>query len=141
MIDRECIFCEPDNFEVRQILIGKHVYSIVSNPAFRSGHCLVIPRRHIEQVGDLDPSEATELMGEVGRLAKELATDFGSAVLQKSQPRINDGPIKHSHLHFHVIPRIAADDEDNLFGVPRTFAEMHTISQDEINNTLETTRP
>lgn len=105
-----CDFCEPtDEMRRRIIREGKRVYSMISNPSFREGQTLVIPKRHIVELAELQPEEILEIVKELSRLAGLLDAGFGYEILQKHQPSKPDDNIKRSHLHMHVIPRLQSD--------------------------------
>ena len=135
-----CNFCDVDRFSERMIWMGRAAYSIVSNPSFRKGQCLVIPRCHVEKIDKLAAEDLAELMLEVGRLAGRLDQGHGMAVFQKNHPTMPDGRVKQSHLHIHVVPRLESDNEDNLFGTPRDYSEFREIDQVEIDEVLETVK-
>jgi histidine triad (HIT) family protein len=111
-----CAFCDPEELDWRTIRKDAYMRSIVSNPRFRRGQSLVIPNRHIFEVGELEDAEAASIMKELGRLGMLLDQGFGSGVMQKYQPLQAENGIKVSHLHFHVFPRVL--EEVGLFPVP-----------------------
>lgn len=111
-----CDFCDPDELDWRTIRQDEHMRSIVSNPNFREGQSLVIPNRHIFRVDELEDSESTSIIRELGRLGVLLDHGYGSGIMQKYQPLQAENGIIVSHLHFHIFPRF--EDEVGLFPVP-----------------------
>lgn len=106
----ECVFCKPtDKMRRRVVREGELAYSMVSNPSFREGQTLVIPKRHIVELAELTDQETLEIKRELGRLARLLDSGLGYEILQKYQPEKPDSDIKQSHLHIHVVPRLAGD--------------------------------
>ncbi len=136
-----CAFCDHQSLEERTIANGRHILSIVSRPRFRPGHSLVIPRRHIETLAELNEQESLEMMKEIGRLSLLLDRGFGSGVMQKYQPRQLENGIKVNHLHVHVFPRYS--EEDVLFPVPvpNSFEGFHQPTAEEIAHTQASLRP
>lgn len=132
-----CAFCDPVDMDWRTIKKGKSSRSFVSNPSFRRGQCLVIPNRHVTRLEELNESEASEIIVELGRLAGLLDEGFGSGVMQKFQPTQAENGIKVNHLHFHVFPRI--EDEQGLFPVPdpNSFDGFADTGRSEIINLAE----
>ena len=135
-----CPFCETDVFAGRIIRESELMVSIVSRPWFREGHSLVIPRRHIVQVGELAIEEAGEVMVELGRLSFALDQGYGTGIAQKYQPLQPQNGIKVNHLHFHVFPRIA--QESGLFPVPEPndFSAFTKPDDNEMMATLQALR-
>lgn len=130
--EKLCAFCDPNETAWRTIHAGKLFISFVSNPRFREGQCLVVPRRHIVSVGELTPEEGAALMAELGRLSLLLDRGFGTGIMQKYQPQQAENGIKVSHLHCHVFPRF--EHESGLFPVPEpnNFDGFETAPREEI---------
>lgn len=112
----QCVFCHPEVIKSQIIKIGEHSVSLVPKHSFRTNHVMVIPRRHVLEVGELSAEEAAEILLESGRLAKHIDAGYGSGVMQKYQPTQAENGIKMNHIHFHIFPRIA--NEQVLFPVP-----------------------
>jgi len=126
-----CPFCDTQNLASRLIRANQWCISLVSSPWFRPHHCLVIPRRHITRVAELEGSEAQAIMIELGHLAQQLDVGFGSGIMQKYQPLQAENGIKVHHLHFHVFPRHG--QESGLFPtpMPNSFAGFATPTDTE----------
>ena len=87
------------------------------------GHCLIIPKRHIESFFDLMPSEQDSLFKMANR-AKNRLEEYRC---KNSQPKpagynigINDGQAAGQtvpHVHLHLIPRYVGDSSDPRGGV------------------------
>jgi len=104
--DPTCIFCRIASGEVPTTFVAESPNAV----AFRDlepqapTHVLVIPRRHINALGDLSPKEA-ELAGELLLLARTVADQEG---IMAGGYRVltNDGADAGQtvrHLHFHVL--------------------------------------
>ena len=107
-----CIFCE--------IVAGRSpshiVYQDATAVAFLDlfpltrGHLLVVPRRHVDRLTELPPSDYAGYLGalsNVCRRIERLSTHYNVG--------LNQGALAGQivfHLHFHVIPRY---DEGNPF--------------------------
>lgn len=102
----ECIFCKIVNgelpskkvFETDNVLVFHDI-----QPAAKV-HVLVIPKKHIASLNDVDEGEAT-LMAEVILAAKQAAEQLGIA--ESGYRVINNcgsdgGQVVH-HIHFHVL--------------------------------------
>lgn len=113
----DCAFCNPEELDWRTVRHSEFSRSFVSNPRFRSGQVLVIPNRHITEVGELTLEEGGDILLELGRLAAKLDGGFGSGIMQKFQPLQSENGIKMNHLHLHVFPRLE-NERGQLFPVP-----------------------
>lgn len=79
-----------------------------------AGHALVIPKRHVARLDELERDEYLELWSLVDRVRRSLAHADGFNV------GVNDGESAGqtvSHVHVHVIPRRAGDAEDPRGGI------------------------
>lgn len=114
-----CIFCE--------IAAGRAPASVVvrtpelcafldARPLFK-GHVLVVPTRHVVELGDLDEAALAPLFAEVKRLSRAVVTGLGA---QGSFVALNN-VVSQSvpHLHVHVVPRTKGDGLRGFFW-PRT---------------------
>jgi histidine triad (HIT) family protein len=69
------------------------------------GHVLVIPRRHVPTLFDLDEAVGTAIMKTTVRVAKAIRATFAPEGLSLWQ---SNGPAAFqeiAHLHLHLIPR------------------------------------
>lgn len=97
---------------------------IFSNPRLMPGHLLVIPKRHVEKLSELNKDELDDLLKTTIKYQEKVIKDLapGCDIRQNYRPFIKDGDLKVSHLHFHVQPRWP-DTEDELF----TKCQIHEI--------------
>ena len=87
------------------------------------GHALIIPRRHVASLFELDIDEQREMI--------ELLAHARSRLLEERQPNafnigINDGVAAGQtvmHLHIHLIPRYLGDRLDPRGGVRWIFPD------------------
>jgi histidine triad (HIT) family protein len=102
----ECIFCRIVAGEVPARVVRQDEQTLAFrdiNPQAPT-HVLVIPKRHIRAVNDLEPADA-ELVGRLFLAAKEVAQQEGIA---SSGYRLvmNNGPDAGQsvdHIHLHVL--------------------------------------
>jgi diadenosine tetraphosphate (Ap4A) HIT family hydrolase len=114
--DDGCPFCDPELSE----LDGGPLLRVVEDmfPVVRS-HLLVIPRTHVTDPAELLPGHWSELGELVARLRRRLATGTGSADLNLAMNVGVAAGQTIEHLHWHVLPRRAGDDEDPRGGIRR----------------------
>ena len=75
-------------------------------------HMLVVPVMHIAQIYDIEEVVAGALMTTVARIAKALKKACAADGVSVRQNNETHGGQDVFHVHFHVIPRFAADGFD-----------------------------
>ena len=76
------------------------------------GHMLVVPVSHVAQIYDIEGVLAGALMTTVARVAKALKKTCAADGVSVRQNNETHGGQDVFHVHFHVIPRFAADGFD-----------------------------
>jgi histidine triad (HIT) family protein len=136
-MEKNCAFCEIIGGKKQRELISetKNTLTILSNPSQIKGHCLVIPKRHVEKLSQLGRVERDELIKEVVKMQELLLTKAsGCDIKQNYRPFIPDSHIKVSHLHFHVQPR---EFEDEMYKRVQIFEKdiFRDLPLDELKET------
>lgn len=109
-----CIFCtriNQDNDQENLILLrGKNNFVIMNKYPYNNGHLMVVPNRHTSEFDSLSDPEKLEMMNLVSKsmnvLKKTVNPDgfnVGMNIGKIAGAGIDD------HLHFHIVPRWAAD--------------------------------
>lgn len=99
----DCPFCSMLSQDI--LAITEYAIAVASPLGLRTGHLIVAPREHVESFGELEVDAIDDLMRLLARalVAAERALPAERYYLL----RIGD---KSSHLHFHLIPKIAGDE-------------------------------
>ena len=132
--DPTCIFCAacaaPDR-EPLVVHVTEWAFVILNKFPYNSGHLMVVPRRHVSRLADLDASE----LGEVMRLcqlservlAREYAPHGFNMGLNLGRPA---GAGIDGHLHVHLVPRWTGDTNFiSVVGEVRVLPEeLHTTA-------------
>jgi len=111
MKDRECIFCAIVESRAPAHVVfedGETLAFMDINPA-NPGHTLVIPKRHVRNVYELDDEAAAAVMKATVRVARAVRAAFqpdGLNLLQSNGPA---GGQVIFHFHMHIIPRWYGD--------------------------------
>jgi histidine triad (HIT) family protein len=111
MSDRGCIFCAivegraPAEvvFEDEETLAFMDIHP--ANP----GHTLIIPKRHVRDIYDLDAETAAAVMGTTVRVAKAIKSALqpdGMNLVQSNERAASQDVF---HFHMHIIPRWYGD--------------------------------
>jgi histidine triad (HIT) family protein len=115
----DCLFCAivAGDRPAHHVLDGEHVVGFLdSRPVFK-GHVLLVPRRHVETLGDLPEELVAPLFTTVQRVSRAVVAAYdahgsfvaANNVVSQSVP----------HLHVHVVPRRRKDGLRGFFW-PRT---------------------
>lgn len=103
-MSEKCLFCRIVNGDIPADIVAESDDAIVFRDITPKApsHLLVIPRRHIDSLDDADDGDE---LGELLRLAAEVARDEG---LADSGYRVvintnDDGGQTVRHLHLHVL--------------------------------------
>lgn len=109
--DEDCVFCE--------IVAGRVPASVVFQDAltmafvdlrqFHPGHTLVIPRRHLRDVRELDEPIGAALMATISRVTRAVGAVFPNEGLSLWHS-IGEAAFQEvPHLHIHIHPRLKKD--------------------------------
>ena len=112
-LDR-CIFCEPE----REILAqNARAIAVFDSFPVSPGHALVLPRRHVATIWELDPDEYSDCFNLVRELHSDIETRFSPDGFNLG---VNCGEAAGQsvwHAHIHVIPRYKGDVPNPRGGV------------------------
>ncbi len=104
-----CIFCAIVRGELPAAVVheDEHTVAFLDHRPLLHGHCLVVPRRHVETLPELPAELLGPLFGAVQRLSRAVEEGLaahGSFVAVNT--RISQSV---PHLHVHVVPRWKGD--------------------------------
>ncbi|MEN9622168.1 MAG: hypothetical protein RLZZ67_602 [Candidatus Parcubacteria bacterium] len=122
----ECPFCLP---ATRALLENEHAYLTYAKAPYHNDHLLVIPKRHVMRILDLEIKEQAAIDALIREALKALDTlgDQRYSVLARDGKA--DGFNKSvDHLHFHVVPEVRLGDLDH-FGHEREILTDEEIVQ------------
>ena len=123
MTKSDCVFCRIIQGELESATI----YEDESTLAFldlrqsNEGHVLVVPKRHFEQIYDLDEESASALAISVCKVAQTVRRVYAPEGLSIWQ---SNGPAAFQevpHVHWHVFPRYT--DDGHIVVYPRDIAD------------------
>lgn len=94
----------------RVVTRGPSAFALLNLYPYNSGHCMIVPNRHVAALGDLGEAEYAELFGMVRRVVEGLrrvsSPDGFNIGLNLGRPA---GAGIEDHLHVHVVPRWGGD--------------------------------
>jgi len=105
-MEHDCLFCKIAQGEIPADIIYEDDRVIAFDDIHPKApvHKLIIPRKHIATVNDLDPKD-NELIGHMTQIAKKLAKDFkvdqsGYRILMNCNKNAGQEVF---HLHMHLL--------------------------------------
>jgi len=108
-----CVFCEAlaqgDDVATHVVHRGVSCFVILNAFPYNAGHAMVLPNRHVEDLGDLTDEESLETMRITQRLCRAFREAMNAEGLNigVNLGRSAGGSI--DHLHWHVVPRWRGD--------------------------------
>lgn len=124
---KACVFCEiiKENY----VLENDFFYAIFDKYPVTEGHLLVIPKRHVETLFELNESERAELLDFVEQGKKKLDQQFSPVGFNFGVNQGESAGQTIPHLHLHIIPRYKGDMEDPEGGVRGVIPEKQKYRQ------------
>jgi ATP adenylyltransferase len=125
-----CIFCalHRDDDDCKALIVHRAEYNFIILNAYpyTSGHSMIVPYDHIDQLHNLPPAAAAEMMELVQRLETVLyevyqpdGVNLGMNVGKAA------GAGVAGHIHMHVLPRWIADSNFmTVIGEARVLPEL-----------------
>ncbi len=81
------------------------VFAFLDINPLAEGHTLVIPKRAVERLEDLNEDEAAELGRQLPIVARKVMTAVGAPAYNVLQNNGSPAGQEVPHVHFHIIPR------------------------------------
>jgi histidine triad (HIT) family protein len=119
MSETRCIFCRVVAGEIPAEVVhaSEGAVAFLDVQPLADGHVLVVPRRHVSRVQDLDAEDAAAVFRAVAALSGPVARATRAEGLTIG---VNDGPITGQtvpHVHVHVVPRHRDDGATSIHGM------------------------
>ena len=111
----ECRFCDIEQKEAQRVLeVLEYVTVLFSNPRLMPGHLLVIPKRHVLHLSELNEQERKELFDTTIAYQEKILKNVASGcdIKQHNRPFLPESDLKVDHAHIHLQPR---EFEDELY--------------------------
>ena len=106
----DCIFCKIIENEIPSYKLyeDENVLAFLDITQGTKGHTLVVPKKHMKNIYDLDSETAEKIFSVIPKMANALKTAFNPIGLNI----INNNDQPHQsvfHFHIHLIPRYEND--------------------------------
>ena len=136
MADENCIFCKIIAGEIPSTAVyeDEDFRAILDvNPAAR-GHVIILPKKHAENIFELEEAEAAKVFPIAKKIATALMKTYhcdGVNILQNNGEAAGQTVF---HLHVHVVPRYYGDGV-NIMWKPGETPDLQAVA-DEIKKNL-----
>jgi len=124
-----CLFCEiaAGTRPAHVVLETADVMAFLDHRPVFPGHCLLVPRTHVETLPDLPAALIVPLFSEAQRLARAVPSALGAhGTFVAMNNKVSQSV---PHLHVHVVPRKAKDGLRGFFW-PRVKYESEAAMAD-----------
>lgn len=122
----DCPFCEivqREDPDAREVYRNEHVVAFFPMEPATLGHTLVVPRKHISDVWDLDENTATHLARAVVRISHAMRTAVEPEGLNIIQSNGEVATQTVFHLHVHIVPRWNGDAIGRIWPPETSYSE------------------
>ena len=124
--DENCAFCKvvraDDGFRVFE---DEQTIAFLDHRPLFPGHCLLIPKNHLETINDLPDSLLTILFANVRLLAA--AVELGMRAEGTFIAANNRVSQSVPHFHVHIVPRTKGDGLKGFFWPRRKYKDAEEI--------------
>lgn len=140
-----CVFCDllaaGDDEKSRIVLRAKHNFVILNTFPYTSGHIMVVPYAHLDELRKLPNEAAHEMMDLSQRLEtilRQLYSPNGINLGMNIGQAAGAGVA--GHIHMHMLPRWIADSNFmTVVGESRILPESLEMTYQRIKGALEAT--
>lgn len=108
-----CPFCTiPETETHRMLFEGENVVAILANPRMMPGHTLVVPKKHVEKISELNKEERDEIVETIIDFKKKITNKIASGcdIRRHYHPYESKEGRHMEHLHIHLYPRSSEDE-------------------------------
>jgi len=125
-----CIFCEivKGNIPCAKVYEDNDVLAFMDIGPVVKGHILVIPKAHHNPITETPAAVLQKLIAVVQQVARAQVTGLAADGVNVSQANGETAGQIVPHIHFHVIPRFAAD------GHHRNWTPLKYTDSSEMNS-------
>ena len=132
----ECRFCKINSEKTRIIEETQSVMVVLSNPRLMPGHILVIPKRHVLRLSELNQQELKDLIEKVIEYQEKILSKIakGCDIRQNLRHFQKESDLRVNHLHIHLQPRELYDElyEKSQIHEKLIFKELSEKEKEEI---------
>lgn len=110
----DCVFCKIINKELPAAILFENEEFLAFSPIDQvsKGHTLLIPKKHQENIFDINTDSFERLAGVTQELSRELVQIHGATGINLLHASGKDAQQSVLHFHMHIVPRYKDDGLD-----------------------------
>lgn len=117
----DCLFCNIIDGKIpsAKVYEDEHVYAFLDISQVTKGHTLVIPKKHVKDIYELEEDVASNLFSRMPKIAKAIKQAYkptGINILNNNEIAAGQSVF---HLHMHIIPRYEVNEGFDIKWVTR----------------------
>lgn len=111
---KDCIFCEIVSKKVSAKIVFEDEMVLAFKPLdqISKGHTLVVPKKHFENIFDIDKNTLEKLIAASKDLSEQLVKEDNATGINLLNASGKDAQQSVFHFHFHIVPRYKNDGLD-----------------------------
>ncbi len=110
---RGCFFCRElrEKKEKKNLILyqGRYVFVVMNKYPYNNGHLMIVPKRHLLHLEDLNSDELKELFELLKAAIKVLKTAVKPQGFNIGMNIGTAGGAGEDHVHLHIVPRWEGD--------------------------------
>ena len=107
--EKSCPFCDKKIIDSQKLWETDTEFVLYNLRKTNRGRCLVVPKRHVENIRELTRKDAASLFQTVQTVSDVLAKYLNPAGINYGFNEGNYAGQMVSHFHFHILPRFVND--------------------------------
>lgn len=110
----DCIFCKIIHKEAPATIIFENddIVAFIPKEEISKGHTLLIPKKHFENIFDMDKNTLEKLIAVSKDLSEQLVQENKATGINLLHASGKDAQQSVFHFHLHVVPRYENDGLD-----------------------------
>ncbi|MBI2656549.1 HIT family protein [Candidatus Woesearchaeota archaeon] len=107
----ECVFCKIVDGKIpsAKVYEDSKVISFLDILPANKGHCLVVPKKHAQNLLDMGEDDLIATMKAAKKVARALSLSFGNGSFNIVMNNGKEAGQVVNHAHIHLIPRFQKD--------------------------------
>jgi len=136
-----CAFCDSSVIERQKFYEDELVVALYIHKPIFPGHCLIIPKRHIERFEMLTDVEIAKMGKAIKKVNQAVKKVYGTSSYLLYQKNGREVGQSVPHVHFHYLPRKTGDDSTLKFIIRMYIANAkQPISSEDMQEAIEKLR-
>ncbi|MBW2999116.1 HIT family protein [Candidatus Woesearchaeota archaeon] len=107
----DCIFCKiiAGEFPCQKVYENEHAFAFLDISPVNKGHCLVVPKKHYEDLLDMPDDAVKEVFSVVKKVSKAVIEGVHAEGFNVGMNNRKIAGQLVMHAHIHIMPRFKAD--------------------------------